>query len=80
MSDAAARRSAPVFVDHQPSPRGVLAAVLRLPIAVLDLMIDWQLQSEERASMSHLSDRQLRDIGVSAEMMRDMAGKLHWNR
>ncbi|WP_299391178.1 DUF1127 domain-containing protein [Pelagibius sp.] len=58
----------------------ILKAVLRLPLTLLDLMIDWQQRSEERAAITELSPHQRRDIGLSQEDLFEMAAKLRWTR
>ena len=85
MSNAVSRRPSPVL-GAQPAglaPAGltdVLKAVLRLPLTLLDLMIDWQQRSEERAAITQLSPHQRRDIGLSQEDLLEMAAKLRWTR
>lgn len=78
MSNAITRRSAPNFTGH--GLPGLLSTVLRLPVVFLDLMIDWQQRSEERAAMRHLSRHQRRDVGLTTEMLQSMAGKARWIR
>ena len=80
MSNAITRRSAPLFTGHSSGPHGLFAAVLRLPMAVLDLLIAWQQRYEERLELSELSGRQRRDVGLSDERLQAMVGKLHWSR
>jgi len=58
----------------------VLKAVLRLPLTLLDLMIDWQQRSEERAAITELSPHQRRDIGLSQEDLLETAAKPRWMR
>lgn len=90
MANAVSRRPSPVL-GAQPAglaPTGVtpggftdvLKAVLRLPVTLLDLMIDWQQRSEERAAITQLSPHQRRDIGLSQEDLLEMAAKLRWTR
>ncbi len=81
MSNAAIQKSSPLLVSGRSrASGGLLVSLLRLPVMLLDLMIDWQQSSEERATMTNLSGRQLRDIGLSAEAMQRMAAKVRWNR
>lgn len=85
MSNAVSRRPSPVL-GTQPAglaPTGladVLKAVLRLPLTLLDLMIDWQQRSEERAAITQLSPHQRRDVGLSQEDLLETAAKLRWTR
>lgn len=81
MSNAAIQKSSPLLVSGRGrASGGLLGALLRLPVVLLDLMIDWQQSSEERATMANLSGRQLRDIGLSAESMKAMAARARWER
>ena len=80
MSNAVIRGATALPSSPKVTHGGLLKALLRLPIVLLDLMIDWQLRAEERASMTNLSDSQLRDVGLTADDMRQMAAKPHWSR
>ncbi len=81
MSNAAIQKSSPLLGSGSARTNGsLLGTLLRLPVVLLDLMIDWQQSAEERASMANMSGRQLRDIGLSAESMKAMAAKTRWDR
>ncbi len=80
MSNAVSRRPSPVLGAQPAGVADILKAVLRLPLTLLDLMIDWQQRSEERAAITELSPHQRRDIGLSQEDLLEMAAKLRWTR
>ncbi len=80
MSNAITRRSAPLFAGHGSGPQGLPATVLRLPMAVLDLLIEAQQRYEERLELSNLSVRQRRDAGLSDEMLHTALSKPWWSR
>ena len=80
MSNAITRRPAPLFTGHSSGPQGLLATVLRLPMAVLDLLIEVQQRYEERLELSNLSVRQRRDAGLSDEQLDAALGKSWWAR
>ena len=80
MSNAVTRGATTLPSSPKVTHGGLLKALLRLPIVLLDLMIDWQLRAEERASMTEMSEHQLRDVGLTAEDIRQMAAKPHWSR
>ncbi|WP_299620709.1 DUF1127 domain-containing protein [Pelagibius sp.] len=80
MSNAVTKGAALLPSSPKVTHGGLLKALLRAPVLLLDLMIDWQLRAEERASLTQLNDHQLRDVGLTAEDMRAMAAKPHWSR
>ena len=80
MSNAVSRRPSPVLGAQSAGVADILKAVLRLPLTLLDLMIDWQQRSEERAAITELSPHQRRDIGLAQEDLLEMAAKLRWTR
>jgi uncharacterized protein YjiS (DUF1127 family) len=60
--------------------RGLTAALLRAPSAMLDRLAAWQRRSDERAQMLKLTDRQLRDMGLNRAAVEEMARKASWSR
>ena len=77
MSDAVTQKSISLLTGPRFTPKGFLHSLLRLPIA---LLITWQQQAEERATMIRLSDHQRRDIGLTAGQLAAMARKTRWSR
>ncbi|NIA69575.1 DUF1127 domain-containing protein [Pelagibius litoralis] len=80
MSNAILQRSDVGSTGHGQTLGGLFNVLLRLPLMLLDLMIDWQQRSEDRATMTRLSDDQMHDIGLTREELMTMAGKSHWSR
>ena len=80
MSNAVSQKTIPLLTGPRFTPKGLIHSLLRLPIALLDLMIDWQQHAEERAMMTRLSDHQRRDIGLTGEQLTAMAQKARWSR
>ncbi len=80
MSNAATRRALPLLTSRNATPKGFVHALLRLPIVLLDLLIDSQQRAEERAAMTELTSHQRRDVGLTAEQLETMARKLRWVR
>ena len=59
---------------------GFAVSLRRVPLALIQRLASWQRQSEERAQLLKLSDRQLRDIGLRRGDAVEMARKAVWQR
>jgi uncharacterized protein YjiS (DUF1127 family) len=59
---------------------GGLAAVFWSPLAMLVNATDWRERARQRAVLSTLDDRMLRDIGIDSASAAREAGKPFWER
>lgn len=58
--------------------QGLLAALVRVPQAVLELALVWQERARLRRKLSELDDRLLRDIGLSRADIEPEVRKPFW--
>ena len=49
----------------QPTFGGVVTQILRLPLSVVETLLDWQERANQRASLAELDGRLLSDVGLS---------------
>jgi uncharacterized protein YjiS (DUF1127 family) len=64
-----------VIVEGLSGPLARLPSGLRRP---LDLLASWRRRARERAQLREMSERLLRDIGVTRAQASEEAGKPFW--
>ncbi|MGF1608522.1 MAG: DUF1127 domain-containing protein [Kiloniellales bacterium] len=67
------------LVRLDPRPReSFIGFIRRLPQALLERLLLWQQRASERTHLDRLSERDLKDVGLTREQIARESGKPFW--
>jgi len=73
----------PTFVndiDISSAVYGIVHRIEAASVKVLDTLAIWESRSQERQDLSKLSDRMLKDIGLTRDQVAVEVGKYFWQQ
>lgn len=69
-----------VLCHRTPEPRGLVAALGEAWVIIADVVRRWRFRARSRAELAVMSDRDLRDIGLSRADANREGRKAFWKR